>query len=313
MMQRVWVTLTGVSLILLSTSGAAETGGGAKAEFQKQDTELNRAYQEAIGKLSPPEQEQLKKYQRAWIASRDKEAGTVPAGSDRWKALTESTKSRVDFLKHFGVEDGAYPPPGLHEVKEEGKKRGPDVDFTVKDFQNEDGEQWQTWVVSKKDRAQHRRLPAYRDSTGFSLNGGGTSSQNYVSPDGRWIFRYQQDNSDYGSGYLYKRKDGVAFERATDSPIDELAWRFFEKSPANQKTYKLSVSIDGEDQGMDKRHIAFEAWSGDGKKLRLSLSGIAHHRWDIDDWQCDYDLETGTFEAPPALAKHNAKAVEKLE
>jgi len=267
-----------VSLHADPTPTASLTLEELKADFEKQDAELNQVYTETMARLPPEQQKELKKSEVEWIKHRDQE-GTDPGLN--WLILSFKTRERIkDIRADFPLENGPYPPPGYSEAKDEGA----------------DIRRQEAWIVSKQDPTQRKRLPG--KTVAFS-------TEHFISPDARWIVRRQHDGSQEDSAYLYRRKDGLVFESITD-PLSELAWEFFEKTPANKRKYKIDT------KNLTQSFIRFESWSGDGKKVRLSLTGLESHEWTIDDWQCDYSMEKKAFELPASLSEHNAKAVEAL-
>jgi lysozyme inhibitor LprI len=287
-----------VSLHPHPTPTASPTLEELKADFEKQDAELNQIYKETMARLPPEQQKELKKSEVEWIKYRDQE-GTTKDPELHWQILSFNTRERIkDIRADFPLESGPYPPPGYSEAKDEGAE-SPKGDFVIKVFRGEgdDFRRQEAWIVSKDDPTQRKRLPG---KTGTS------STEHFISPDARWIVRWQHDNSDEDSAYLYRRKDGLVFESITD-PLSELAWEFFEKTPPNKHKYKIDT------KNLDKSFIRFVSWSGDGKKVRLSLTGLVSHKWTIDDWQCDYSMEKKAFELPASLSEHNAKAVEAFK
>jgi uncharacterized protein YecT (DUF1311 family) len=80
----------------------------ARAEFERADAELNKAYEALLAKLPDSEsKEKLKQSQRAWLAFRDAEAAfaadQVRRGSMaptlRYETMTELTQQRIKQLK----------------------------------------------------------------------------------------------------------------------------------------------------------------------------------------------------------------------
>src|SRR6516164_10946851 len=77
------------------------------------------------------------------------------------------------------------------------------------------------------------------------------------------------------------------FENPTAKPLDDLAWEFFART----------VKKVGRDD-LDQYLVQFDSWRDNSKKVRLLVSGSARRAWIIQDWTCDYNLETGKFELP---------------
>ena len=91
-----------------STMGTIECIG---VEFQVQDARLNRAYADAMGRMTTQDQkDNLRAAQRAWIAYRD--ADCLSRASPEWGSLSrvdaancrlEHTYRRADDLQDYGT------------------------------------------------------------------------------------------------------------------------------------------------------------------------------------------------------------------
>jgi uncharacterized protein YecT (DUF1311 family) len=102
-------TLLGFSLSLSGATIRAQTAPApemtyesVKADYLKADAELNKVYQETLARLSPPEREELKGYQRAWIKLREDRTGEMQDGIGKWNDRASFTKERIDFLFETG-------------------------------------------------------------------------------------------------------------------------------------------------------------------------------------------------------------------
>ena len=80
----------------------------ARAEFERADAELNKAYEALLAKLPDSQsKEKLKQSQRAWLAFRDTEAafaanqarGGSMAPTIRYETMAELTQQRIKQLK----------------------------------------------------------------------------------------------------------------------------------------------------------------------------------------------------------------------
>src|SRR5437879_8863070 len=93
----------------------------ARADFKQADAELNKTYQSVLANLRDAESKQkLRQAQRAWIASRDVEAGRAAKEAEggsmaptlRYEKMTELTQERIKELKAMldhGAESGPKP------------------------------------------------------------------------------------------------------------------------------------------------------------------------------------------------------------
>jgi len=107
-----------VSLHADPTPTASPTPEEFKADFEKQDAELNQVYTETMARLPPEQQKELKKSEVEWIKHRDQE-GTDPGLN--WLILSFKTRERIkDIRADFPLENGPYPPPGYSEARDEG-------------------------------------------------------------------------------------------------------------------------------------------------------------------------------------------------
>src|SRR5436309_2564969 len=96
-------TLLGCGLTLLvgpisvQTASAPEmTYESVEADYLKADAELNKVYEETLARLSPPEREELRGYQRAWIKLREDRTGEMQDGIGKWNDRASFTKERID-------------------------------------------------------------------------------------------------------------------------------------------------------------------------------------------------------------------------
>ena len=298
-----------------------------EAGFRKADTEMNEIYQGLLAKLPPNEQSKLKGEQREWVKQRNHSAATEnstqesyvkdliahgpPSPDERagddllvFRYLQRLTNDRIDVLKKYIPAESHYPPTGYEKIQE---VESPTKDFVLQEFgkppppdSNAAGEK-EVWIVSKTDPSDHHALPFYRNATGENRNKSYDKASYKISPDGKWIFREQNDELGVDSAYLYRRMAGTEFENPTAKPLDDLAWEFFTRT----------VKKVGRDD-LDQYLVQFDSWRDNSKKVRLLVSGSARRAWIIQDWTCDYNLETGKFELPAELQKHNSKAVVRV-
>jgi uncharacterized protein YecT (DUF1311 family) len=294
-----------------------------EAGFRKVDAEMNEIYQGLLAKLRPQEQDELRNAQRTWLKDRNHFAATEESTTEShvtdliahgapvpdahaaddllvFRFLRDRTSDRLDILKKYVPAQGNYPPTGYNKIQE---VESPTKDFILQEFDKPQpdgtapGEK-QVWIVSSTDPSDHHALPFYRGETGENRNESYEKASYKISPDDKWIFREQRDEFGLDSAYLYGRKTGTEFEKQTGKPLDDLAWEFFART----------VKKLGRDS---LRHysVAFGSWRDNSKKVRLLLSGDEKHAWIIENWTCDYNLETGKFELPAELRKQNSKAI----
>jgi len=298
-----------------------------EAGFRKADVEMNEIYQGVLAKLPPNEQSKLKEEQREWVKQRNHSAATEEstqesyvkdliahgppspderAGDDLlvFRYLQRLTNDRIDVLKKYIRAESDYPPTGYEKIQE---VESPTKDFVLQEFgkppppdSNAAGEK-QVWIVSKTDPSDHHALPFYRSDTGENRNKSYAKASYKISPDGKWIFREQNDEFGVESAYLYQHRARTEFEKPTAKSLDDLAWEFFART----------IKKVGRDD-LDQYVVQFDSWRANSKKVRLLISGVARRAWIINDWTCDYSLETGKFELPAELQKHNSKAVVRV-
>jgi uncharacterized protein YecT (DUF1311 family) len=95
-----------VSVVTTQAQTQAAINAEARADFVKADVDLNKTYQAVLAKLPPNEKQNLRKAQRAWVASRDAEAteaakeaeGGSIAPTIRYGRMRELTRKRIAEL-----------------------------------------------------------------------------------------------------------------------------------------------------------------------------------------------------------------------
>jgi len=133
--------------------------------------------------------------------------------------------------------------------------------------------------------------------------------------DSRWLVRTQKTGAGYADLYLYRLgPDG--FVAATEKPLSELAWNYFNGRPEARKIIKPDYHISaGLVKGVDDNYRWMGVkWPGN-RYLVISLWGEAdsneQHRQlsTVRGWRCRYDLATSRFDVPASFARYNAKAI----
>lgn len=71
-----------------NASTQAEMNSCAVAQYQAADKALNKTFQNALKRATPPQQELLKKAQTAWIAVRDADCALISSGTEGGSAQT---------------------------------------------------------------------------------------------------------------------------------------------------------------------------------------------------------------------------------
>jgi hypothetical protein len=143
------------------------------------------------------------------------------------------------------------------------------------------------------------------------------------SPDSQWLVRMQKLSAGYATLFLYRRK-GYQFSPATTKPLGDLAWDYFFSTPSSKgmsrdpkDLYSLDHATVGLIKGMDENYASMGQHWPDSRYVVVSLQFDIQGQdkptpW-IEDWQCVYDLKTGTFSVPPDFAKHNAETIKYPE
>src|SRR4029453_17802836 len=85
-----------------------------KAEFEKQDAELNQVYTETMARLPAEQQKELKKSEVEWIKHRDQE-GTDPGLN--WLILSFKTRERIKDIRADFAGKWALSAAGLQRSK----------------------------------------------------------------------------------------------------------------------------------------------------------------------------------------------------
>jgi hypothetical protein len=172
---------------------------------------------------------------------------------------------------------------------------------------------YQFWTFDKDHRHPFLLNPGETDD--FA----GYAAGFRFSPDSQWLVRMQKLGAGYQTLFLYRRH-GYRFSPATPKPLGELAWDYFFTTPTSKgmrrdpkDPYSLDHAFVALVKGMEENY----AWMGvhwpDSRYVVISLSFDMQGEevktpW-IEDWQCVYDLKTGTFSVPAEFAEKNTKAV----
>ena len=153
-----------------------------------------------------------------------------------------------------------------------------------------------SWVYSNRV-GESRALPQTADELGAGRGKPTVEiSEYFISPDNKWILRTQKFYHGMCGAYLYKRTEGLKYKFATKEPLDALAWTFFQRDVHGDS---LDVTQGGVVRGYFKTK----------DDLRLSLNAAERLTFaDVDDWDVDYNLKTGTFSIPAEAQEHDRDA-----
>jgi hypothetical protein len=197
-------------------------------------------------------------------------------------------------------------PPDGYKLDSEFTETSPDRAITIEQYASNDKEHgylWQFWVRRADKSALLEAEPADYPA-GFRFTN-----------DSRWVVRTQKTGAGYADLYLYRLgPDG--FAAATEKPLSELAWAYFNSRPEARKIVKLDYHISaGLVKGVDDNY----RWMGvkwpDNRYLVITLWGEADSNEQhgqlstVRGWRCRYDLATGRFDLPASFARYNAKAI----
>ena len=179
-----------------------------------------------------------------------------------------------------------YPPEGFQRVADDDDPapKGYDIEAWRKGAEGKPA-LWQVWISSHGNPPEHLRLLEYPGAETESAGARCEKLAFFVSPDENWLVWWQKrEKSD--ALWLYRRKSGIVFERATAISLDQMAWNYWirEAKPGAGEPRNAT--------------IAFRAWIDGSAKLRFELDGNGEG-WAVAGWTCDCDLRAGKFQVPP--------------
>ncbi|WP_059838828.1 hypothetical protein [Burkholderia ubonensis] len=131
--------------------------------------------------------------------------------------------------------------------------------------------------------------------------------------DSKWVVRMQKTGAGDGTLYLY-RLGPRGFVSATNEPLGDLAWAYLRSRPEwkrvnRPKQHILADLLEGIDENYHSLGVSWPA----NRYLVITLSGDAfikdHRNGTVHGWRCRYDLQTGKFDVPLVLSRHNATAI----
>ncbi|MGC4014741.1 MAG: hypothetical protein QM755_09535 [Luteolibacter sp.] len=169
----------------------------------------------------------------------------------------------------------AEEPPGPSWIRATGDApKSPDGRIRVEHYMEKNvdphsGPEHQIWLVDSANPTNRRKLYVH-----------GRQADVIFSPDSRYLVINDHEASNQSSLVIFKRKDGLDYEKADD--ITTAAWAFFCKK--NQCG----------DTGFDHAYVDALLWL-DEHTLLLDLSGHADSRNHTSGWHCLYDLKTKSF------------------
>jgi hypothetical protein len=182
----------------------------------------------------------------------------------------------------------------------------PDRAITIEQYASYDKEHgylWQFWVRRGNKSALLEAEPADYPAEFRFTN------------DSEWLVRMQKTGAGYADLYLYRLgPDG--FVAATEKPLSELAWAYFNSRPEARKIIKPDFHISaGLVKGLDDNYRWMGVKWSDNRYLVITLWGEVDSNEQhgqlrsVRGWRCRYDLATGRFDVPASFARYNAKAI----
>ena len=197
-------------------------------------------------------------------------------------------------------------PPEGYKLDTEFTEKSPDGATIIEQYAKTDAERgysWQFWV-RRGDKATLLEAEPADYPAGFRFTN-----------DSRWLVRMQKTGAGYADMYLY-RLGSEGYVAATEKPLSELAWAFFNSRPEARKMIKPDYHISaGLVKGVDDNYRWMGVkWPGN-RYLVITLWGEADSNEQhgqlrtVRGWRCRYDLTTGRFDVPPSFARYNAKAI----
>ena len=197
-------------------------------------------------------------------------------------------------------------PPADYELSADDTAKSPDGATTIEQYKKTaaDGDlTWQFWARRSDFLTMLKpEQPDY--SAGFRFTN-----------NSQWVVRMQKTGSGEQILYLYNLGP-QGFVAATQKPLDDLAWAYFNSLPVSRKIPKPDFHMAADlVKGVDDNYHAMgENWP-DSRYIVVSLSGSVlptgqHGQIDaLNDWRCRYDLQSGKFDLPPDFANNNVKAI----
>jgi hypothetical protein len=199
-----------------------------------------------------------------------------------------------------------FGPPAGAKLDPEYTATSPDGATVIEQYAQPDprgGSMWQFWA--RRDDKLTLLDPEPADyPAGFRFTN-----------NSQWLVRMQKIGAGYLDLYLY-RLGPQGFAAATEKPLSELAWAYFNSRPEARKIIKPNLHISaGLVKGTDDNHRWMGAKWPDSRYIVITLSGDvdpdARHRQlsTVRGWRCRYDLTTGTFDVPASFRRNNTKAI----
>jgi len=196
-------------------------------------------------------------------------------------------------------------PPAGYNIDAEFTKTSPDNATTIEQYENKGDYKWQFWVRRQGTFTLLDREPA--DYPADFL----------FTKDLKWIIRLQKIGAGEATLYLYRlTPDG--YVPASKKPLGDLAWAYLKTRPDWRKIkkapeYHVSANLVS---GLEENYRQLGVDWPENRYILISLSGDADIKGRkpmqtsvLTDWTCRYDLQTGKFDVPALLSRHNAKAL----
>lgn len=197
-------------------------------------------------------------------------------------------------------------PPAGYNIDPEYTAASPDGATTIEQYAKPNGDGssgWQFWA-RRQDKLTLLEAEQADYPAGFRFTN-----------DSRWLVRMQKTGAGYADLYLYRLgPDG--FVAATEKPLSDLAWAYFNSRRDARKIMKPDLHIAANlVKGVDDNYRWMgEKWP-DSRYLVITLSGDVdpndrHGQLStVRGWRCRYDLVKGTFDVPTSFARHNARSI----
>ncbi|WP_060239598.1 hypothetical protein [Burkholderia ubonensis] len=185
-------------------------------------------------------------------------------------------------------------------------RKSPDGATTIEQYKKHNADEsllWQLWA-----RHQNKQTLLVPEQSFYP-------AEFRFTADSKWVVRMQKTGSGEATLYLY-RLGPRGFVRATKQPLGDLAWAYLKRTPEWMQVKKpdFHLSADLLEAADENYHSLGVNWPA-SRYLLIALSGNVATKNDhaveaLNGWLCRYDLQTGKFDVPPVLSRHNAKVLQ---
>ena len=188
----------------------------------------------------------------------------------------------------------SYPPKGGTDFKAQSPMRT----FYIENY----GVQaYATWLV-RRQKGAVEAVPLPEPARKSLLYPFGFS----VSPDERWILRYEKLYHGANALWLYERFTPLHYTEVTPRPFSEQAWKFFLEQTHNsfQFDYRFITWVGD----WPAKPNSLLVWPTKSHSLLVLLYG-EDSKLHVDNWQCYFDLEKHRFYVDETLSKKNRSVI----